>query len=232
MNIYNSKSIETKQSVYDSYNGFIMSPDKNVFHKLITRHRFFERVKNLNGDIVECGVFKGAGMMVWAKLLNMYAPHDIRKVIGFDFFNPEFVNTISDPTEKEMMSQVFSRCENLMESDIGVEGLSEKFKSCGIHSDRYEFIKGDITITSKQFLKERPGFRISLLYLDMDMEEPTYSALCNFWDRVVSGGVIVFDEYAYHMWSESNAVDKFIKEHDLVLYKTNVKSPTAYVIKK
>jgi hypothetical protein len=232
MDIYNNKETDSNQSVYDAYNGFIMSPDRNIFHKLITRQQFFERIKNLSGDIVECGVFKGSGMMVWAKLLNMYSPHDIRKVVGFDFFDQSFVNDINDPTEKKMMEQVFSRCDGLSQSDISTEGLTAKFSACGINQDRYEFVKGDITLSSKQFLKERPGFRISLLYLDMDLEEPTYSALCNFWDRIVTGGVIVFDEYAYHMWTESNAVDTFLKEHRLTLHKTNVKSPTAYVIKK
>ena len=82
-----------------------------------------------------------------------------------------------------------------------------------------------------KFLKERPGFRISILYMDLDIEEPTYNVLNNMWDRIVSGGVVVFDEYAYHSWSESNAVDKFIKEHNLVLHRTNIQTPTAFVIK-
>jgi hypothetical protein len=51
------------------------------------------------------------------------------------------------------------------------------------------------------------------------------------WDRIVDGGVVVFDEYAYHNWSESNGVDRFIKEHNLKLYPTRIKTPTAYLIK-
>jgi hypothetical protein len=47
----------------------------------------------------------------------------------------------------------------------------------------------------------------------------------------VPGGLVVFDEYAYHIWSESNAVDKFIKEKGLCLYNTHIESPTAYIIK-
>ena len=49
--------------------------------------------------------------------------------------------------------------------------------------------------------------------------------------NIVSGGVIVFDEYAYHSWSESNGADDFIKEMGLTLHTTGIKAPTAYIIK-
>jgi hypothetical protein len=35
------------------------------------------------------------------------------------------------------------------------------------------------------------------------------------WDNVTKGGIIVFDEYGYHSWSESKGVDKFIQEKNL-----------------
>ena len=52
-----------------------------------------------------------------------------------------------------------------------------------------------------------------------------------FWDRIVPGGVIVFDEYAYHTWSESNGVDRFLKGKNLNLLNTHIATPTAYIIK-
>ena len=73
--------------------------------------------------------------------------------------------------------------------------------------------------------------RISVLYLDMDLYEPTYYALQMLWNNIVSGGVVVFDEYAYHSWSESDAADQFVRENKLKLIKTNIKTPTAYIVK-
>lgn len=231
MNIYNQKEESTQQCVYDAYNNFLFNSDRNVFFKMMMRFQLFNKVKELNGDIVECGVFKGSGMVLWLKLLDLYSPHDIRKVIGFDFFDRNFVDKIEDDTDREMMSQVFTRCNDLEDYDISEEGIYTKILDCDISKNRFELVKGDISITSRKFCEERPGFRISLLYMDLDLEEPTYEALRNFWSRVVKGGIIVFDEYSYHTWSESNAVDRFVKEHNLILYKTNVKSPTAYIVK-
>lgn len=230
MSIHIKQDID--QSVFDCYNGLLFSKDKDVLYKMLTRVDFFQSIKDLNGDIVECGVFKGAGLMLWLRLLDLHSPHDSRKVIGFDFFCRDFMKELDSETDRNAMAQVFSRCDTLLDVDISVEGLSSKFSKAAIESHRYELVKGDVSQTSRLYLEGKPGFRISLLYLDMDLEKPTADALEHFWPRVVKGGIVVFDEYAYHVWSESNAVDDFIAKNGLKLRKTGVKSPTAYVIKE
>lgn len=234
INLYNNSNlaINNNQDIYDNWNNFILSEERSVFNKLYSRIRFYEMTKNLMGDIVECGVFKGSGLATWLKILEMNEPNSIKKVIGFDFFDSDFVKELDDSVDKETMKQVFDRCENLDKRDISKQGIHEKLNKCGFNSDKFELVKGDVSITSKSFLNDKPGLRISILYLDLDLDIPTYNALTNMWDRVVDGGVVVLDEYAYHNWSESNGVDRFIKEKGLVLHPTQVKTPTAYIIKK
>ena len=84
------------------------------------------------------------------------------------------------------------------------------------------------------FLEKNPGLRVSLLYIDCDIERPTYISLKYLWDRLLPGGIILFDEYEYHSFSESNGVDKFLKEHNIKynLKSTNFMCPTAYLIKE
>jgi len=81
----------------------------------------------------------------------------------------------------------------------------------GFNTDIYELIEGDVKITIPNYLKENPRFRISYLYLDLDIDEPTYIALNLLYERIVRGGIIVFDEYACEKCPKSNAVDKFLK---------------------
>ena len=101
---------------------------------------------------------------------------------------------------------------------------------CGFESEKFKLVKGDISETSKSFYEDKPGARISLLYLDLDLEIPTYNVLVNLYDKIVDGGIIVFDEYAYHIWSEANAVDKFLQEYPgAELKHTFIKAPTAYI---
>ena len=230
MNIYNSRgSVNDNNSVYQAFNQFIFSSDRKVLHKLFYRHQLFQMVQNLPGDIVECGVFKGSGIFTWAKLIELFAPFEIKKVVGFDFFNSSFVSELSD-SDRVVMGQVFSRCDASKE-DISDETISNRLIEIGIPASKFELIKGDISKTSLEYVQNNPGFRISLLYMDLDLDKPTYDTLENFWDIIVPGGVIVFDEYGYNAWTESNAVDRFVKKHNLHLYKTNVGAPTAYIQK-
>ncbi len=232
INLYNNNSdIHSNQSIYDSFNNFIFSKDRNVFNKMYSRIQFYEMTKHLHGDIVECGVFKGSGLLTWLKLLNIYEPHSIKKVVGFDFFDPGFVDNMPDGVDKQTMKQVFDRVKDLDLNDVSFDGIRNKILNAGFTEEKFELIKGDIKLTSQEYVTKRPGMRISVLYLDMDLYEPTYYALQTLWNNVVSGGVVVFDEYAYHSWSESDAADQFVKENKLKLVKTNIKTPTAYIVK-
>lgn len=232
VNLYNNTAnIKSNQSVYDSFNGFIFSNDRNVFNKLYSRMKFYEMTKHLLGDIVECGVFKGSGLLTWLKILDMNEPNSIKKVIGFDFFNPNFVEDLQDEVDRELMKQVFDRCEDLEKDELSVAGVRNKLQNAGFSESRYDLVAGDIALTSRSFLKDKPGLRISVLYLDLDLGDPTYETLNNMWERVVDSGIVVLDEYAYHGWSESKGVDRFVKEHGLQIIPTNVKTPTAYIVK-
>jgi hypothetical protein len=229
LNLYNSTAkLDDNQGMYDAFNTFMFSNDRNVFNKLSYKFKLYDMTKHLVGDIVECGVFKGTGLMAWLKILQLNEANSIRKVIGFDFFNPGFVENLEDEIDRVTMEQVFTRTES---GDFSQAGIHKKIVNAGFDESRFELVPGDISITSAEYAKSRPGFRISLLYLDLDLDRPTYDTLVNLWDRVVPGGVVVFDEYAYHSWSESNAVDRFMNEKGLYLYKTDIKTPTAYLIK-
>ena len=92
-------------------------------------------------------------------------------------------------------------------------------------------MKGDIRERAYDFVHDRPGFKISLLYLDLDLEQPTYDALQALWDRVSTGGLVVFDEYGYHQWSESLGVDKFFESKGVRVKTLDYLCPTAYVQK-
>ena len=108
--------------------------------------------------------------------------------------------------------------------------FSDKIK---LTNKNYELIEGDVKLTISEYLEKNPGFRISYLYLDLDIEEPTLISLNFLYDRVVRGGIIVLDEYACHKWTESKAVDKFLESHKDLQLKTLTwsRTPTAYFIK-
>jgi hypothetical protein len=225
--IYNSNK-ETPQAIYDSYNELIFAADDRVFTKMTKKIELYLKVKDLTGDILEFGVFKGSGMALFLNLKNMYEPNSLMKVIGFDFFNGTDTINILDGLNKSMMTAVLNRVDSNELLHNTVNNRLSKFKSYN-----YKLIKGEAVSESNKFNLENPGARIKLLYMDLDLGEPTYNILKNLWSKVVKNGIIVFDEYGYHKWDESDGVDKFLREIDgeYLFIDTKIGSPSAYLIK-
>jgi hypothetical protein len=216
--------------VYAAFNKFIFSNDVRVIGKLLQRFMFFQKIRHMPGDIVELGVFKGSGLATWSKFIELTSTYSNRKVLGFDLFDAG--NKVMDGFEHgDKMQIVYDRVSH---ADLSVEKVESSLKGMNLAIDRHILIKGDVIHTTKQFATENPGARISLLYIDVDLCEPTYHGLKNLWDKIVPGGYIVFDEYEYHKFDESNGVDKFLKEFGIP-YKirtTDSLGPTAYMIKE
>ncbi len=231
MSLENIEIINVEKKIFESFNDFIMSDDTRVFNKLLARILLMNKVKNIPGDVVECGVFKGSGIFTYLKIKNILWPNSHRKVIGFDFFNTEKLLETLTNTEKENMTSLFND-RNFSHNINYDKFLSDKILNNGFKKHEFELIKGDIAVTSKEFVKNRPGFKINFLYMDLDLEKPTYDTLENFWNNISVGGIVVFDEYAYHNWTESIGVDNFLKDKKIKLKSLNFMCPTAYFVKE
>jgi hypothetical protein len=230
MNLKDLELISINQELYDGFNDFIISSDLKIFGKLLARTLLFDKVKDIPGDIVECGVFKGTGIFTFLKLKRYFCPNTYKKVIGFDFFNSKELTEFLSPQDKKAMTLLFEG-RNFSHQNSYKETLERKILDSGFEDHEFELIGGDVSKTIINFREERPGVKISLLYLDLDLEQPTYDVLTALWDRVSSGGIIVFDEYAYHNWSESIGVDRFFQNKNIKINSLNFVAPSAYVVK-
>jgi hypothetical protein len=227
----NSKSY-TSDNVYNAFNEFIFSSDIKVFGKLIKRFEYFNKIQHLPGDIVEIGVFKGSGIATFSKFLEVYCPNSNKKIIGFDLFknNDDVILKKDAELDKKNMETVYSR---VQDNDLKLDSVVARLENMNIHK-KYILVEGDVEETLPVFLNNNPGMRISMLYIDCDIERPTYYSLKYLWDRILPGGMVIFDEYEYHSFSESNGVDRFLQENQIeyTLQSTNFMAPTAYLIKK
>jgi len=216
------------QDFYDAFNAFIMSSDTKTFAKLISKFKFIESTKDLPGDILELGVFKGSGLFGWLKSMAVNSIMN-KRVIGFDLFDENtLVKTLSG-SQAEMMSSLFENRGFSHSSGDYCDQLRQLITSCGFNN--LELVKGDICKTLENFLNDRPGFRASVINFDLDVDEPTSIALELLWPRLVPNGIAIFDEYAIDEWDESNAVDRFITKYKLSICTTGFLAPTAYIVK-
>jgi predicted O-methyltransferase YrrM len=99
--------------------------------------------------------------------------------------------------------------------------------------DKLDLIAGNVVETTKAYVHDNLGSRISLLYIDVDNYEGALACLQNLYPIVSPGGLVVFDEYALRNYGESNAVDEFFKGKNLRLRSIPwANTPSAYMIKE
>lgn len=190
---------------------------------------------NVPGSFVECGVYKGVGLLTWAKLLDMFCPGDTsRKVFGFDNFKG-FPSLSEQDGAANPKSGKVSGGWNPKNSKAELDYFLELFQRDKFlpRSQMIELIEGDIRETAARFVKRYPGLGVALLHLDVDLYEPTLAALKAFYPKVVNGGVVVVDEYALKDWGATKAVEEFFDGKPPVFRKfpffTN---PGGYFIKE
>ena len=74
------------QSMYDYETNFHLTANEERMSKLITHYEAFKLSQNIPGEIVECGVFKGASLIRFLTFRDLIEKKDKRKIIGFDAF--------------------------------------------------------------------------------------------------------------------------------------------------
>jgi len=215
--------VKTDQT-HSIYNSFLKDTDPSRLQKIISRYELFKNTINIDGDICECGVFKGSGFFTWVKFMKIFKKNSNSKVIGFDFFEKERMANFKFKKDKELFEA--HKDDFISQKEIINTCLNWGFKNINLYA-------GNIEETSKIYASKNTNGGISLLYLDVDNYEGTLAALKNLYPIVKPGGVVAFDEYDDHNHGEYKAIDEFFKSE-----KSNIKSfdwdksPTAYFIKK
>jgi hypothetical protein len=219
-------------SLAERIDGFPKFASRQAIAKFLARSEIFKHVLDVNGSIVECGVLHGAGLLTWAKLSSIHEPaNHVRKVIGFDTF--EGFPSIS---EKDRVGGDSSH--------LGVGGLAgsalddvraavELYDQNRpiAHIPKVELVQGDICTTAAAYVAEHPHLVVAMLYLDLDLYEPTKAALEAFVPRMPKGAVLVFDELNASMFpGETLAVDEVLGLRSLRIRRFPFDSYVSYAI--
>jgi hypothetical protein len=187
--------------------------------RFLALYELFKLVKELPGDIVEIGVGRGDSFFSWCKFLEVFSPTDTsRKVIGFDSFEGLTDFTPADGPLAPASDKVVGGWSPRSAIDE-VDRLNDLHNANNVCAKvRGMLVAGKVQDTVPTFEeKQRPGMRISLLHVDVDLFAPTACVLDHFYDLIVPGGVVVFDEYAMAPWAgESKAWDVFAKERGIL----------------
>jgi hypothetical protein len=155
------------------------------------------QARNIEGDFVECGVNRGFLSSAIMNYLNWNSLN--KKFFLFDTFcgiDPRYLNE----AEKEQGRHEFSK--NM---------YTECFEAAKVNFSEFKnvhLIRG--TIPDTLLLPDIS--RVCFLSIDMNCAIPEIAAATYFWDKMVKGGWVLLDDYAYCGYNEQKkAFDNFAR---------------------
>jgi len=168
--------------------------------RFLARYELHKEIINIPGCIFECGVHWGGGVSSWLHLSEIYEPVAFtRRIYGFDTFKGFVdVGDIDNANHLEHKKGDFSLGDS-SEKIIETLKLVEETRKISVEN-RFQLINGDISKTMPELLESDKSISIALLYLDLDLYEPTKETLENCLPRMPKGSIVVLDEFADPDW--------------------------------
>ena len=137
-------------------------------------------VSNLPGDTVECGVFDGGGSFL------ICSANACEKD---DFFHHMFdsFEGLSKPTSNDIPEDPKSYVWKEGDLSVPLEIVEQNLR-------RFNFVKYHKGWIPDRF-HEVADRKFSFVHVDVDLYQPTYDSIKFFYERTVTGGIILCDDY-------------------------------------
>lgn len=208
--------------VWDAENIFYQKSNISRIGKLLSHYEIYNMIKDLPGDILEFGVFKGSSLIRFLTFRAILENNYARKIFGFDTFKrfPHQKRKLDNQFKKKFEREAGHP---ILKKDLELLLNAKKFEN-------YELIEGDIKKTLNSFLKKNKNLKISLLHLDMDVFDATNFVINKLKKYIVKNGVILIDDYG-SVHGATKAVDLFLKKNkNLNIKKLSFYKVPSYII--
>lgn len=175
---------------------------------------------DIQGDLLECGVYRGRHISMMALSLGRNG------VLDRDLYLYDTFSGMTRPTELDRRSNYQDKDVDLIETweamntesgnqirNAGLEEVRTNVYATGYPRERFHFVEGDILETIPNQLHES----IALLRLDTDWYELTRHELEHLYDLLAPGGILIIDDYGSHDGAR-RAVDEFFTARGFTPY--------------
>lgn len=212
----NSDFSAFENNVIDKVKDFTMTSPERIVS--LIRAVDYIKANNIQGDIVECGVWKGGSIMAILHTLKFNKDNNLRNIFLYDTFEG-----MTEPTDVDFSFKGNSAKE-IFKDKLGnwclssLDEVKKNISSVGYPSDNIFYVKGKVedTIPTVRVPKS-----IALLRLDTDWYESTLHELEYLFPKLVQGGIIIIDDYGH--WSGcKKAVDEYLEKNNISLFLSRV----------
>ncbi|MGO9889087.1 MAG: TylF/MycF/NovP-related O-methyltransferase [Solirubrobacteraceae bacterium] len=170
--------------------------------------------RDIPGDFVECGVWRGGSSMAVALTLLRLGVSD-RRLWLYDTFGtmPPAGEHDRDYAGQPMTPGALDPVNNASQtSGLTLPEVQRAMASTGYPSERVTYVAGLV----EQTIPSSGPERVALLRLDTDWYESTRHELAELYPRLERGGVLLIDDYG-HFAGARKAVDEYFATDPILL---------------
>jgi O-methyltransferase len=171
---------------------------------------------NIEGDIVECGVWRGGSMMA-AALTLVHLGRTDRNIYLFDTFTGMTAPTdldrrSADGFDAAILINDWTK-EGTMWAPASVEDVRRNVVGTSYPGSRIHLVEDTLPASAPS--------GIALLRLDTDWYESTRHELTHLYPRIAPAGVLIIDDYGF--WTGARkAVDEYVVGEQLPIFLHNI----------
>jgi hypothetical protein len=167
--------------------------------------------KQIPGDLIETGVWRGGATIFMRAVLKAYEIQDRLVWVADSFEGLPEPDVERFPLEAmahsgKVMNKVYERFA------VSLDEVQRNFQAYGMLDGQVRFLKGWF----KDTLPAAPIDALSILRLDGDYYESTMDGLTNLYRKLSVGGYVIIDDYGEDSWTYCRrAVDDFRREQGI-----------------
>lgn len=177
--------------------------NKREFQTVINHYNNIDKIE---GDIIECGCWRG-GFSIF--LSYLFPDRNIWVSDSFEGFQP--TNDAKYGYDMERHTPNFTH-NSVGALAVSLEDVQNNFNLYALgNEERIKFLKGFV----KDTLPTAPINKIALLRIDVDAFSATLEVLDELYDKVETGGYIIFDDSC--LYETRDAIKEFFNKRNLPL---------------
>ena len=192
---------KNNKSVWEAENVFYQKTNISRVGKLIYQYEIYKLIKDLPGDILEFGVFKGNSLIRFLTFRSIIENNYSRKIM--DLIHLKFPSTEKSSRQKIKREFTLDAGKPIPKQNLDKILVNKKF-------DNFELVEGNVLKISINLLTKSKLENISSSF-DMDVFDSTNFVLNKLKDRIVKNGIILIDDYGT-VEGATKVVDNFLKK--------------------
>jgi len=184
--------------------------------RYLALYESFKMVQGIAGNYADVGTFRGASLLWIAKLIKLFEPYSTSQVHAFDWF---MGHQGDDILQMQAQPDPFQKLRKL----INVQGLTDiiVLHQLDLSKDLDQF--DNDPICAPLYFK--------YVFMDCGFQEVLEKAVPFFWDKLLTGGIMVFDHFTSDIQVETEIVKEVLPPDTAIQNWPWCRQPMGYVIK-